>query len=90
MVLSNGEWLPCFEKIFVLMCLLYQSSKLNPWSLLCVGIPINYFSVGLIYAGSVSILYPILVIQYGVTSAFISAAVNLVTLFWSYKIVLVF
>jgi len=65
----------------------YSGKELNPWSLSYVGIPINYFSVGLIYAGSVSILYPILVIQQGVTTSFYTAASNLVTLFWSYKIV---
>jgi len=64
----------------------YSGKELNPWSLPYVGIQINYFSVGLIYAGSVSILYPILVIQQGATAAFYTAAVNLVTVFWSYKI----
>ena len=64
-----------------------EEGELNAWSMPYVGIPINYFSVGLIYAGSVSILYPLLVIQEGVTSAFYTAAANLVTLFWSYKIV---
>mmetsp|Transcript_15892 Transcript_15892/g.39459 ORF Transcript_15892/g.39459 Transcript_15892/m.39459 type:complete len:680 (+) Transcript_15892:521-2560(+) len=60
--------------------------ELNPWSRQYVGIPINYFSVGLIYAGSVSILYPVLVIQAGVTSSFFAAASSLVTVFWSYKV----
>lgn len=64
-----------------------EEGELNAWSMSYVGIPINYFSVGVIYAGSVSILYPLLVIQDGVTSSFYTAAANLVTLFWSYKIV---
>ena len=58
----------------------------NPWSRSFIGIPINYFSVGLVYGGSVSILFPVLIIQNGVTSSFFSAAVSLVTVFWSYKI----
>jgi len=64
----------------------YKGEELDPWSLPYIGIPINYFSVGLIYAGSVSILYPLLIIQAGVTSSFYTAAANLVTVFWSYKI----
>ena len=60
--------------------------ELNSWSRGLIGIPINYFSVGLVYAGSVSILYPILVIQHGVDTAFLTAAASLVTVFWSYKI----
>jgi len=59
----------------------------NPWSVPYIGIPINYFSVGIILGGSVSVLYPILIIQNGVTSSFYSAASSLVTLFWSYKII---
>ena len=58
----------------------------NPWTLPYVGIPVNYFSVGVIYGGSVSVLYPLLIVQHGVTSAFYSASASLVTLFWSYKI----
>ena len=58
----------------------------NPWSRQFIGIPINYFSVGLVYGGSVNLLYPVLIIQNGVTSSFFSAAVSLVTVFWSYKI----
>ena len=45
----------------------------NPWSLQFMGIPINYFSVGLVYGGSVNLLYPVLIIQNGVTSSFFSA-----------------
>jgi len=63
-----------------------RSQEKNPWSLPYVGIPVNYFSVGIILGGSVSVLYPILIIQHGVTSSFYSAAASLVTLFWSYKI----
>lgn len=63
------------------------SEEKNPWTLPYVGIPINYFSVGVILGGSVSVLYPILIIQNGVTSSFYSAASSLVTLFWSYKII---
>lgn len=58
----------------------------NPWSKQFIGIPVNYFSVGIIYAGSVRLLYPVLVIKEGVTSSFYAAASSLVTLFWSYKI----
>lgn len=58
----------------------------NPWGKDFCGIPINYFSVGVIYGGSVSVLYPLLVVQHGVTSSFSAAASSLVTLFWSYKI----
>jgi len=61
--------------------------ELNPYSKGLIGIPINYFSVGVVYAGSVSILYPILVIQHGVDTSFFTAAVSLVTVFWSYKII---
>ena len=63
-----------------------QKEELNAWSRGLIGIPINYFSVGLVYAGSVSILYPVLVIQHGVDTAFFTAAASLVTVFWSYKI----
>ena len=63
-----------------------EEGELDSWSMPYVGIPINYFSVGVIYSGSVSILYPLLVIQEGVTSAYYTAAANLVTVFWSYKI----
>jgi len=63
-----------------------KSEEKNPWAKKFIGIPINYFSVGIIYGGSVSVLYPLLVVQHGVTSAFYSAAASLVTLFWSYKI----
>jgi BT1 family len=58
----------------------------NPWSKDFCGIPINYFSVGVIYGGSVSVLYPLLIVQHGVTSSFYAASSSLVTLFWSYKI----
>ncbi|EJK50860.1 hypothetical protein THAOC_30033, partial [Thalassiosira oceanica] len=37
----------------------------DPWSRSFVGIPINYFSVGLVYGGSVNILFPVLIIQNG-------------------------
>ena len=63
-----------------------KGDEKNPWSKNFIGIPVNYFSVGLIYGGSVSVLYPILIIQHGVTSAFYAASASLVTLFWSYKI----
>jgi len=59
----------------------------NPWSCSYLGIPVNYFSVGIIYAGSVNLLYPVLIVQYGVTSSFYAAASSLVTVFWSYKII---
>lgn len=64
-----------------------EKQEKNPWTLPFVGIPVNYFSVGVILGGSVSVLYPILIIQHGVTSSFYSAAASLVTLFWSYKII---
>lgn len=63
-----------------------ESDEKNPWSKDHCGIPVNYFSVGVIYGGSVSVLYPLLVIQHGVTSSFYAASASLVTLFWSYKI----
>ncbi|KAL7529734.1 hypothetical protein ACHAWF_008284 [Thalassiosira exigua] len=63
-----------------------EEEEKNPWSRPFLGIPVNYFSVGLVLGGSVNMLYPILIIQNGVTSSFYSAAVSLVTLFWSYKI----
>lgn len=63
------------------------SEEKNPWTMPYIGIPVNYFSVGVILGGSVSVLYPILIIQNGVTSSFYSAASSLVTIFWSYKIV---
>ena len=63
-----------------------KEGELNTWSRPYVGIPIHYFSVGLIYAGSISILYPILIIQQGVTASFFAAASSLVTVFWSYKV----
>ncbi|KAL7516741.1 hypothetical protein ACHAWF_000079, partial [Thalassiosira exigua] len=37
----------------------------NPWSRRFLGIPVNYFSVGLVYGGSVNMLYPLLIIQNG-------------------------
>jgi len=58
----------------------------NPWSKDYLGIPTHYFTVGCFYAGTQNILYPILVVQQGETSAFYTAANNLVTLFWSYKV----
>ncbi|KAL3915634.1 MAG: hypothetical protein SGILL_005555, partial [Bacillariaceae sp.] len=63
-----------------------KPEELNPWSKGLIGIPVTYFSVGIVYAGSVSILYPVLVIQHGVDTNFFTAATSLVTLFWSYKI----
>jgi BT1 family len=63
-----------------------DADEKNPWGKDFCGIPINYFSVGVIYGGSVSVLYPLLVVQHGVTSSFSAAASSLVTLFWSYKI----
>lgn len=63
-----------------------QGKEKNPWSLPFCGIPINYFSVGVIYGGSVSVLYPLLIVQHGVTASFYAASSSLVTLFWSYKI----
>jgi BT1 family len=65
---------------------LLNKQEKNPWSKDFCGIPINYFSVGVIYGGSVSVLYPLLIIQHGVTSSFYAASSSLVTLFWSYKI----
>jgi MFS family permease len=63
-----------------------ESDEKNPWSKEYFGIPVNYFSVGVIFGGSVSVLYPLLVIQHGVTASFYAASASLVTLFWSYKI----
>lgn len=51
----------------------------NPWSRNYSGIPFNYFSVGLVYGGSVNLLFPVLIIENGVDSSFFSAAVSLVT-----------
>jgi len=63
-----------------------EGEEKNPWTKPYVGIPVNYFSVGVILGGSVSVLYPILIIQNNVTSSFYAAAASLVTVFWSYKI----
>ena len=63
-----------------------EGKERNPWSKGFIGIPINYFSVGLVYGGSVNLLFPVLIIQHGVSSSFYSAAASLVTVFWSYKI----
>ena len=46
----------------------YDGHELSPWSTHYIGIPVNFFSVGLICAGSVSVLYPILIVQQGDTS----------------------
>lgn len=63
-----------------------EKEEKNPWSRDYCGIPTNYFSVGLVYGGSVNLLFPVLIIQNGVTSSFFSAASSLVTILWSYKI----
>ena len=61
--------------------------QLDPWSLDYVGVPVQYFSVGLMLGGSTSILFPILVVKEGVTSSLLVASTSVVTIFWSYKIV---
>eukprot|EP00957_Ditylum_brightwellii_P106688 8138831-Ditylum_brightwellii.AAC.1 len=60
--------------------------EIDPWSKSYVGIPINYFSVGIMLGGSTSILYPMLVVREGVSSSLLSASTAVVTIFWSYKI----
>jgi len=64
-----------------------QGDEKKPWSRQFVGIPVNYFCVGVVLSASVSILYPLLIIKEGVSSSFYAAAASLVTLFWSYKVV---
>lgn len=75
------EFLKCYPGI----CFHYITFHLLTHSIFYLSHQ-QYFSVGIIYGGSVSVLYPLLVVQHGVTSAFYSAAASLVTLFWSYKI----
>ncbi len=64
----------------------YNGERIDPWSKSYLGVPLNYFSVGLMLGGSVSILYPVLVVREGVTSSLLAASNSLVTIFWSYKI----
>lgn len=64
-----------------------EEEEISPWSKSYIGVPANYFSVGLMIGGSTSILYPILVVREGVTSSLLAASTSLVTIFWSYKIV---
>lgn len=64
----------------------YTGEELNPWSLKYLGIPLNYLSVGFIYAGSTKLLYPILTVKNETKSSFQNAANQLVVIFWSYKI----
>merc|ERR1740139_424743 len=65
----------------------YTGKELNPWSMPFVGIPINYFCVGLIHTGARNILYPFLIINQGLSSSFYIAASELVSIFWSYNII---
>lgn len=55
-----------------------QAVHVNPWSLDYVGIPVNYFSVGLLLGGSVSLLYPVLVVREGVTSTFLAGEPSII------------
>lgn len=63
-----------------------HTDEKNPWSRNYCGIPISYFNVGFMMFGSLDVLYPVLIIENGVSSSFYSAARSLVILFWSYKI----
>ena len=64
-----------------------EKVAINPWSKKYIGIVISYISVGMMYGGTTSILYPILIIHEGVTSSLYTACISLVTIFWSYKII---
>ena len=44
---------------------LVDKEEKKPWSVNYIGIPINYLCVGLVYGGSVNLLYPVLIIQNG-------------------------
>ena len=61
-------------------------SGINPWSRGYIGIIANYFSVGLLHGGSTSILYPILVVREGSRPSLVTAAMSLVRICWSWKI----
>jgi len=64
----------------------FSGKELNPWSKAHIGIPINYYCIGLILSGSTHILYPLLIINQGVNANFYAAASQLVQIFWNYKI----
>lgn len=59
---------------------------IDPFSYDYVGISASYFTVGLLGGGSVSLLYPVLVVKGGASSSFVTASTSAVMIFWSYKI----
>lgn len=64
-----------------------EEEEISPWSQSYFGVPVNYFCVGIMLGGSTSILYPILIVQQGVSSSLYTASISIVTIFWSYKII---
>lgn len=50
------------------------------------AVPAHFWNVGLVMVASIAILYPVLIIEYGASSAVYTGASQLVTLFYSYQI----
>jgi len=63
-----------------------SSQPIDPFSKDYIGITASYFSVGLMIGGSISLLYPVLVVKGGAQASLMAASTAIIMLFWSYKI----
>ena len=63
-----------------------DGESMQPFSKDYVGISASYFSVGLMIGGSLSLLYPVLIVKGGATSSLMAASQAVIMVFWSYKI----
>jgi len=63
-----------------------SKSSIDPWSKSYIGIQVNYFCSGIFLGGTLSILYPFLIVEEGVTSSEYNASKSLIDIPWSYKI----
>jgi len=63
-----------------------QQQTIDPFSKDYVGITASYFSVGLMIGGSISLLYPVLIVKGGAPASLMAASTAIIMLFWSYKI----
>jgi len=63
-----------------------SSEEKNVFSMDYVAIPVHFWNVGLIYVASMAVLYPVLIVEMGASSAVFTGASQLVVLFYSYQI----
>ena len=63
-----------------------QQQPIDPFSKDYIGITASYFSVGLMIGGSISLLYPVLIVKGGSPASLMAASTAIIMLFWSYKI----